>query len=105
MLITGTVSSPAFAATSTGQVRWATNVAAVVSSPTVVKGVVYVGSADSKLHAGGPGHRGHPLADPLTGAVTSPTLDKGLIYAGSGTWLYLVAGYESMCTKPIPGTA
>jgi hypothetical protein len=56
-----------------------------VSSPTVVKRVVYVGSADSKPNAVDTGAIRWQTT--LTGAVTSPTLDKGLIYACSGTWL------------------
>ena len=90
MLITGTVSSPAFAATSTGKcVGRPTWLLCVVADRREACRVRRVCGQQAECR----GHRGHPLADPLTGAVTSPTLDKGLIYAGSGTWLYLVAGY------------
>ena len=63
-----------------------------MSSPTVAKGAVYVGSADGKLSALDAATGAIRWQTTLTGAVTTPTIDKDLLYAGSGTWLSSVAG-------------
>jgi len=58
-LVAGITSSPASAATTRGEMRWSTSLGAVLSSPTVAKGVVFVGAADSKLTS----------VDAVTGAI------------------------------------
>ena len=70
----------------TGEVRWRyTTGYGVYSSPTVVEGVVYIGSNDGYLYAlhGGSGelHWRYFTAGPVE---SSPTVVDGVVYVGSG---------------------
>lgn len=74
----------------TGKILWFANTQnALTSSPTVANGVVYVGSADTRLYAFNASGCGHPSCSPLwtfpTGAEIepSPVVANGVVYVGS----------------------